>query len=104
MNDSVQVSPDELWSRFEFLRNQLTLEYMRERYTRMQQTSEARLFRQAFSIALEQWDDAQIKEFLCERFFSELPESEILARETPEARRRLFERLYRFIILGESSS
>ena len=102
MNNSVEVSPDELWIRFEFLQNQLTVEYMREKYARMKQTSEAQLLRQAFSIAIEQWDDAQIEEFLCTHFFPDLPESEMLAKETPEARRQLFERLYRFIILGES--
>jgi len=101
MEDSIQVTPEELWSKFEFLRNQLTVEYMREKYTEMQQTPEAQSLRQAFSTALKQWHDIQIREFLCERFLK-MPASEILTKDTPEARRQLFERLYSFIILGVS--
>jgi len=42
---------------------------MHEVLVKPQYAQEAQSLRQAFSTALEQWSDAEIKEFLCECFF-----------------------------------
>jgi len=101
MNDLRQISPYELWGRFRFLRDAVVpFVLMHEVLVKPQYAQEAQSLRQAFSTALEQWSDAEIKEFLCECFFDR-PASEELDEETPERRRRILEMLYGVIIKGE---
>jgi len=102
MSDLRQISPDELWGRFRFLRDAVVpFVLMHEVLVKPHYAQEAQSLRQAFSTALQQCSLAEIKEFLCKYFFDR-PALEELAEETPERRRRILEMLYGVIIKGEA--